>query len=762
MTFGFVDRRSIRLSYGPRAGWAIGPASADDCRWRGSSSELPTARVRPLDLPTSPASAQVVEIGERELQAPGGGGRVEVLRADELGGRPRTRCAARRRARRALGRAARRPRRGSPPTFAGDVAKRAPVAGEAEAGVEALDERRGRRGTRRPGPACGRSRRTARRGRAGGRRRSAGRSRAGGGRRARARGPASRAPARRRGRSRPPPRRQVAVGRDRAHDAAAPGRGATARSARARPAARRSGGRPRSAGRALASGSSTEPADVLPGRVHPQLAAGRVDDRPREAVVVGVGVGADQQPHVGEPRTPPGARASSSWRGPSVGRHPGVEEDDPVAGATANAFTRGTPGQGSGRRRRQTPGRTRSPRPSSRGVCLESKVAHARMRGADPGTIGGVADESANNAALIDRFYSAFARKDARRWPPATRPMRTSHDPSFRTCTATRRACGGCGSCERGLRPQAVEHSERAQPRPTPARRTGWPTTPSPGQPAVRSNVDRGELRFKNGLIAEHRDDFDLWRGRARRALGPVGLLAGWSPPAVQNKVRGQARDNLRAFMADLGDRLSVGHVLARRRARADPRQRRGDDRGRGVAAPVRAAARARRQAARAGAAVSPEGDPDAAQPEQPEWTADPRFDIRWHVRRAALPDPGSTAELRELAGRIFSEPLDFTRPLWQLYLIEGLEGNRHAYVNKTHHALVDGVAAVDVAAVILDASPEGMEIEISDEPADPAAPSPEARFRPRRLRSDPRAAACCASGGARRRSRRRARPRRG
>ena len=75
--------------------------------------------------------------------------------------------------------------------------------------------------------------------------------------------------------------------------------------------------------------------------------------------------------------------------------------------------------------------------------------------------------------------------------------------------------------------------------------------------------------------------------------------------------------------------------------------------------------------------------------------------------------------ELRELAGRIFSEPLDFTRPLWQLYLIEGLEGDRHAYVNKTHHALVDGVAAVDVAAVILDASPEGMEIEITDEPAD-------------------------------------------
>jgi WS/DGAT/MGAT family acyltransferase len=112
-----------------------------------------------------------------------------------------------------------------------------------------------------------------------------------------------------------------------------------------------------------------------------------------------------------------------------------------------------------------------------------------------------------------------------------------------------------------------------------------------------------------------------------------------------------------------------------------------------------------------------------------PEWTPDERFDLSWHVRRAALPSPGGMAELRELAGRIFSEPLDFTRPLWQLYLVEGLEGGRHAYVNKTHHALVDGVAAIDVAAVILDATPEGMEIELTDEPADAAAPPPDVRL---------------------------------
>ena len=72
------------------------------------------------------------------------------------------------------------------------------------------------------------------------------------------------------------------------------------------------------------------------------------------------------------------------------------------------------------------------------------------------------------------------------------------------------------------------------------------------------------------------------------------------------------------------------------------------------------------------------------------------------------------------------SQPLDFARPLWQLYLIEGLEGNRHAVISKTHHALVDGVSAVDVGTILLDPNPEGTEMEISVEPWDPDAPSPE------------------------------------
>src|SRR4051794_8014706 len=108
-----------------------------------------------------------------------------------------------------------------------------------------------------------------------------------------------------------------------------------------------------------------------------------------------------------------------------------------------------------------------------------------------------------------------------------------------------------------------------------------------------------------------------------------------------------------------------------------------------------------------------------------PSWTDDPQFDLRRHVRHAALPTPGDRDQLRELVGRIMSEPLDLSRPLWQLYLIEGLEDGRHAVLSKTHHALVDGVSAIDVGTILLDASPEGTEMPIPDEPweADQSSP---------------------------------------
>ncbi len=71
------------------------------------------------------------------------------------------------------------------------------------------------------------------------------------------------------------------------------------------------------------------------------------------------------------------------------------------------------------------------------------------------------------------------------------------------------------------------------------------------------------------------------------------------------------------------------------------------------------------------------------------------------------------------------SEPLDFTRPLWQIYLIEGLEGKRHAYVSKTHHALVDGVSALDVGTLLVDVSADGTEMPVPDAPWEPDEPSP-------------------------------------
>lgn len=110
---------------------------------------------------------------------------------------------------------------------------------------------------------------------------------------------------------------------------------------------------------------------------------------------------------------------------------------------------------------------------------------------------------------------------------------------------------------------------------------------------------------------------------------------------------------------------------------------------------------------------------------ENPVWGDDTGFDVRRHVRHVAVPRPGRLGQLRDLVGRVMSEPLDMERPLWQLYMIEGLAGGRHAYVSKTHHALVDGVAAVDVGTILLDPSPRGTQMQMPEKPWDPDEPSP-------------------------------------
>lgn len=111
----------------------------------------------------------------------------------------------------------------------------------------------------------------------------------------------------------------------------------------------------------------------------------------------------------------------------------------------------------------------------------------------------------------------------------------------------------------------------------------------------------------------------------------------------------------------------------------------------------------------------------------RPFWVDDPRLNLDYHVRHTALPRPGSENQLRQLAGRLFSQRLDRHKPLWELWLVQGLEAEpsggdeRFALISKTHHSMVDGVAGVDIATVLFD---------LTSEPEDPP---PQPRWAPRR-----------------------------
>jgi WS/DGAT/MGAT family acyltransferase len=100
----------------------------------------------------------------------------------------------------------------------------------------------------------------------------------------------------------------------------------------------------------------------------------------------------------------------------------------------------------------------------------------------------------------------------------------------------------------------------------------------------------------------------------------------------------------------------------------------------------------------------------------RPVWEDDPHLNLEYHVRMTALPPPGSEEQLRTLAARIFSQRLDRSKPLWEMWLVDGVEGDRFAIVGKSHHCLVDGVSGVDVTTVLFDTERE------------PLAPPSEAR----------------------------------
>lgn len=111
----------------------------------------------------------------------------------------------------------------------------------------------------------------------------------------------------------------------------------------------------------------------------------------------------------------------------------------------------------------------------------------------------------------------------------------------------------------------------------------------------------------------------------------------------------------------------------------------------------------------------------------RPRWVDDPRLNLHYHVRMTALPSPGSEEQLRNLAGRVFAQRLDRDKPLWELWVVQGVAGGRFAVVSKTHHALVDGIAGVDILSVLFDTAPE---------PAALARAAPERRWLPRPLPS--------------------------
>jgi WS/DGAT/MGAT family acyltransferase len=106
----------------------------------------------------------------------------------------------------------------------------------------------------------------------------------------------------------------------------------------------------------------------------------------------------------------------------------------------------------------------------------------------------------------------------------------------------------------------------------------------------------------------------------------------------------------------------------------------------------------------------------------RPVWVDDPHLNLDYHVRQTALPAPGSDEQLRNLAARIFSQQLDRSKPLWELWLAQGLERDRFAILTKTHHAMVDGISGVDIGTVLFDLEPMPEPAEVVDD----WAPEPE------------------------------------
>jgi diacylglycerol O-acyltransferase len=104
----------------------------------------------------------------------------------------------------------------------------------------------------------------------------------------------------------------------------------------------------------------------------------------------------------------------------------------------------------------------------------------------------------------------------------------------------------------------------------------------------------------------------------------------------------------------------------------------------------------------------------------RPYWVDDPYFDLEFHIRELAIPQPGSSAQLGEQVARLHARALDRQRPLWELYVITGLEGGRAAVYSKVHHAAIDGVSGAELLSTLLDIRPEPRRVEPEAERFDP------------------------------------------
>src|SRR5215213_8723106 len=104
----------------------------------------------------------------------------------------------------------------------------------------------------------------------------------------------------------------------------------------------------------------------------------------------------------------------------------------------------------------------------------------------------------------------------------------------------------------------------------------------------------------------------------------------------------------------------------------------------------------------------------------RPLWTDDTGFNLSFHMRHTALPDPGTESELIALANRVFSQSLDRRKPLWEMWLVQGLQDDRFAVLIKSHHAMIDGISGVDIGTVLFDVT------------KNPEPPPPAEEWRPR------------------------------